>query len=155
MITEIIRSESTDRITTVRIEKYNRVENVHVSTNLGEKSVEDYIKDLEERFKGVDDDLILLAVKLILPERAPSYMSPESPLKNVVTKLNDIKTYLENNSLREVHLSNLPCWFWEDLGECIDDVKKCYDPQPTWDVYRKLNSNVWGFKIVNHKYFLT
>jgi len=154
MITEIIRSESPDRVTTMLIEKYNRFETVHVSTNLHKKSVEDYIKELEERFKDSADDLILLVVKLILPEKCPDFMITDRSGTKLLHKLKDVKKYLENNTLNDVHLSNLPAHFWSLLGECINDVETAVVPQASWDEYRELNSNVWGFKIVNPKYFL-
>jgi len=47
----------------------------------------------------------------------------EHPLQNTLLMLEDIKNFLQNNSLGELHLSNLPQFFWEELGECIGDIK--------------------------------
>ena len=153
MIKEIIRSESPDRVTTVLLKEYNRFETVHVSTNLHEISVEDHINDLVDRFEEGEDELILLVVKLILPEKCPDFMITDRTGIHLLHKLKEVKKYLENNSLNDVHLSNLPSHFWSLLGECINDVEDTITPQTTWDEYRKLNENVWGFKIVNPHYF--
>lgn len=154
MITEIIRIESPDKITTALIKDHNRFEKVHLSTNLHEKSVEDHIKELEKRFEDSSDDLILVVVKLIVPEKCPDFMITDRSGIYLLHKLKEVKEYLETNSLNDVHLSNLPTHFWSLLGECIDDVEAAVTPQATWDEYRELNSNVWGFKIINPKYFV-
>jgi len=44
-------------------------------------------------------------------------------LDNTLVLLKEIKIYLENNSLGDTHLSNLPSWFWEEFGECINDIE--------------------------------
>ena len=51
------------------------------------------------------------------------YQSKPHELKNTLTMLKDLKKYLETNSLGDNHLSNLPCHFWETLGECISDIE--------------------------------
>ena len=154
MITEIIRSEGPDKVTTVLLKEYNRFESIHVSTNLHEKSVEDHINELVDRFEEGEDELILLVVKLILPEKCPDFMITDRSGTRLLHKLKEVKKYLENNTLNDVHLSNLPAHFWSLLGECINDVETAVVPQTSWDEYLKLNSNVWGFKIVNPKYFI-
>lgn len=45
-------------------------------------------------------------------------------MENTHRKLIELKEYLDNNSLNGTHLSNLPCYFWEILGECIDETKE-------------------------------
>jgi hypothetical protein len=44
-------------------------------------------------------------------------------MKNIHRKLLELKDYLQNNSLGEIHLTNLPQHFWETLGECISESK--------------------------------
>jgi hypothetical protein len=44
-------------------------------------------------------------------------------MENTHRKLLELKEYLQNNSLGEIHLTNLPQYFWEVLGECIEETK--------------------------------
>ena len=155
MITEIIRTESPDRLTSMRLKEYNRFETVHVNTNLHNISVETHIDKLKERFKDEPDDLTLLVVKYTLSEKTPPFMITDRVGARLLMKMKEVKYFLQNNSLNNVHLSNLPQHFWELLGECIQGVEDSITPHQTWDEYKKLNSNVWGFKIVNPKYFIS
>jgi len=44
-------------------------------------------------------------------------------MENTHRKLVELKDYLQNNSLGDIHLTNLPQNFWETLGECIEETK--------------------------------
>jgi hypothetical protein len=37
--------------------------------------------------------------------------------------LQELKDWLDNQPGHPTHLSNLPTWFWETWGECIEDLK--------------------------------
>jgi hypothetical protein len=44
-------------------------------------------------------------------------------MENTHRKLVELKDWLQDNSLGEIHLTNLPQHFWETLGECIEETK--------------------------------
>jgi hypothetical protein len=45
------------------------------------------------------------------------------PLENVINRLQHLKDWLGDQPGHPTHLSNLPQWFWEDWGDCINDIK--------------------------------
>jgi hypothetical protein len=53
-------------------------------------------------------------------------MNKQHPLKNTLTNLKEFKNDLDNfSALPNEHgwsLSNLPTYFWETLGQCINDI---------------------------------
>ncbi len=69
MITEILNFTSSNRVEQIYLEKYNRYENLILNTFLHSKNVGDYINELKEVFSEESDDLILLVVKYILPNK--------------------------------------------------------------------------------------
>jgi hypothetical protein len=153
MITNVIYGEErSGSVTEIILKEYNRREVLTLNKNLHNQSSEDYIEKLKNRFKNEPDDLILLAVKRILPEKSP-YLKENHPLYNTLIMLNEVKDYLQNNSLGEIHLSNLPQHFWETLGESINNVDNYVNPETQWKEYKKFNDNVWGFKVLNPKLF--
>lgn len=44
-------------------------------------------------------------------------------LQTIVDNLKELKEWLQENSLGEVSLSNLPQYFWEAFGENINDIE--------------------------------
>jgi hypothetical protein len=153
MITKVIFSEEhSSSVTSVILKEYNRQETLILNTNLHNKKCEEYIEELKNKFKDEPDDLILLVVKRVLPEKSP-YLKENHPLQNTLDMLNEVKDYLQNNSLGETHLTNLPQHFWETLGECIKNIDEYINPETYWKEYKKANDNVWGFKVLNPKTF--
>jgi hypothetical protein len=153
MITKVIYAEeSSGSVTSIILKEYNRQEVLTLNTNLHNYKVEDYIEKLKNRFKDEPDDLILLTVKRILPEKSP-YLKENHPLYNTLLMLNEVKDYLQNNSLGEIHLTNLPQHFWETLGESIKNVDEYVNSETQWKEFKKFNDNVWGFKVLNPKTF--
>lgn len=154
MITKVIYGkEDSGSVTKVILKEYNRMEVLVLNTNLHNQKVEERVEILKNRFKDEPDDLILLAVKRILPEKNP-YPKENHQLYNTLVMLKDIKDYLQSNCLGEIHLSNLPQHFWESLGECIKDIDEYINPETSWKEYKKANDNVWGFKVLNPKTFI-
>jgi hypothetical protein len=154
MITKVIYSEEhSSSVTQVILKEYNYQVVLMLNTNLHNQNSEDYIENLKNRFKDEPDDLILLAVKRVLPEKSP-YPKENHPLYNTSLMLHEVKDYLQNNSLGEIHLTNLPQHFWENLGECIKNIDEYVNPETQWKEYKKFNDNVWGFKILNPKTFI-
>jgi hypothetical protein len=152
MITEVIRSETSERLAQMLVEKYHRYENVTVSTNLGDGDVEETISKIKEMNEKDADDQILLVVKYMPPKENP-YPKTTHPLIGTLRKLYDVEEFLQENSLGGTHLTNLPQHFWEILGEAIKDVEDHINPPDVWEKYYKDNQNVWGFKILNPKTF--
>lgn len=154
MITKVIYSETSERFANVLVNEvvehtYIAWQNVALCTNLGDVDPEEHILKIKERFKNEPDDLILLAVKLILPQKCPKYLYDEHPLKNTLEMLKEVKYFLQNNSLGDIHLTNLPQHFWETLGECINDLEDCVIPENYWRKIKESMKNIWGFKIIN------
>ncbi len=69
MITEILNFTPSNRVEQIYLEKYNRYENLILNTFLHSQNVGDYINELKEVFSEESDDLILLVVKYILPNK--------------------------------------------------------------------------------------
>lgn len=69
MITEILNFTTSERVEQIYLEKYNRYEVLHVHTYLHKQNIEDYISSLKEKFKDEIDDLTLLVVKYVLPNK--------------------------------------------------------------------------------------
>jgi hypothetical protein len=69
MITEILNFTTSNRVEQIYLEKYNRNENLMINTHLHSQKVEDYINELKERFSEESDELILLVVKYVLPNK--------------------------------------------------------------------------------------
>jgi len=69
MITEILNFTTSNRVEQIYLEKYKRIEVLHINTHLHKQNIEDYITSLKERFKDVTDDLTLLVVKYVLPNK--------------------------------------------------------------------------------------
>jgi hypothetical protein len=44
-------------------------------------------------------------------------------LQTIADNLKQVREWLQNNSLGEVSLSNLPQFFWEEFGENINDIE--------------------------------
>lgn len=86
MITEILNFTTSNRVEQIYLKKYNRNEVLHINTHLHKQNSEDYITLLKERFKNETDDLTLLVVKYVLPDK------PETIDDNTW------KTYQENFS---------------------------------------------------------
>lgn len=86
MITEILNFTTSNRVEQIYLEKYNRNEVLHINTHLHKENCEDYISSLKERFKDETDDLTLLVVKYVLPDK------PE------IIDTDTWKTYQENFS---------------------------------------------------------
>ena len=45
-------------------------------------------------------------------------------IEKISNQLFELKEWLSEQPGHPSHLSNLPQWFWEDWGECIDDLKR-------------------------------
>ena len=86
MITEILNFTTSNRVEQIYLEKYNRNEVLHINTHLHKQNSEDYITSLKEKFKNETDDLTLLVVKYVLPNK-PETMDDDT-----------WKTYQENFS---------------------------------------------------------
>lgn len=71
MITEILNFTSSKRFEQIYLEKYHRYETLMLNTHL-QVTVDEHINKLKERFSTETDDLILLVVKYILPNRPDS-----------------------------------------------------------------------------------
>lgn len=69
MITEILNFTTSKRVEQIYLEKYNRYEVLHINTHLHNQNCEDYITSLKEKFKNETDDLTLLVVKYVLPNK--------------------------------------------------------------------------------------
>ena len=69
MITEILNFTTSNRVEQIYLEKYNRYEVLHINTHLHKQNSEDYITSLKEKFKNETDDLTLLVVKYVLPNK--------------------------------------------------------------------------------------
>lgn len=69
MITEILNFTTNNRVEQIYLEKYNRYENLIINTYLFNQNIDDYITKLKETFSTETDDLILLVVKYILPNK--------------------------------------------------------------------------------------
>lgn len=69
MITEILNFTTSNRVEQIYLEKYNRYEVLHINTHLHKQNSEDYITSLKEKFKDEIDDLTLLVVKYVLPNK--------------------------------------------------------------------------------------
>lgn len=69
MITEILNFTTSKREEQVYLEKYHRYEKLMINTHLTNQNVDDYIARLKETFSIETDDLILLVVKYILPNK--------------------------------------------------------------------------------------
>ena len=42
----------------------------------------------------------------------------------IAKNLQELANWLQDQPGHPTHLSNLPSWFWETLGESIDDLKQ-------------------------------
>ena len=69
MITEILNFTTSNRVEQIYLEKYNRNEILLIDTHLHKQNSEDYITSLKEIFKNEIDDLTLLVVKYVLPNK--------------------------------------------------------------------------------------
>jgi len=45
-------------------------------------------------------------------------------IEKISNQLFELKEWLSEQPGHPSHLSNLPQWFWEGWGECIDDLKR-------------------------------
>ena len=69
MITEILNFTTSNRVEQIYLKKYNRYEVLHVYTHLHKQNIEDYVTSVKEKFKDETDDLTLLVVKYVLPNK--------------------------------------------------------------------------------------
>lgn len=76
MITEVLYFITFHQATEVYVDKYNHREIMLVRTDLFDRKVDDYIDILKEEFSSELDDLTLLVVKYIHPQR-PEYITAE------------------------------------------------------------------------------
>ena len=82
---------------------------------------EDMVQNLSDRTE--EEKLqILELLKLPRPVKKGKQPDEKENLKNVKMKLLEVKEFLQNNSLGNISLTNLPQYFWEQLGECIGDL---------------------------------
>ena len=45
-------------------------------------------------------------------------------IEKISNQLFELREWLSEQPGHPSHLSNLPQWFWENWGECIDDLKR-------------------------------
>ena len=69
MITEILNFTTSNRVEQIYLKKYNRNEVLLINTHLHKQNIEDYITSLKEEFKDETDDLTLLVVNYVLPNK--------------------------------------------------------------------------------------
>ncbi len=50
-------------------------------------------------------------------------------IEKISNQLFELKEWLSEQPGHPSHLSNLPQWFWEGWGECIDDLKRLNKPK--------------------------
>jgi len=59
-------------------------------------------------------------------------------IEKISNQLFELKEWLSEQPGHPSHLSNLPQWFWEGWGECIDDLKRLSKPKQRWWVKKNV-----------------
>lgn len=76
MITEVLYYITFHQATEIYVDKYGYQEKILARTDLLDRKVDDYIDILKKEFSSEVDDLTLLVVKYIHPQR-PEYITAE------------------------------------------------------------------------------